>query len=247
MKTLWDRKWTAFKADKQSHSNLDTVSRAILLYIDRFVKRGTKRILETGCGTGRFCLAMAKKHPRIRVTGTDLSRNSVALCNKGKMKNKVRNVNFRVMDINRMDFKPATFDITFCEGVLQHIPSDMSGLREMARVTKPGGLVFASVANLKCFPHTIYKAVKGKGYEHYPERSYTHRSLKKLFRQAGLKNIEIYGVHPGYGMHRIEGYLPVIGPIITQLFYLSAFIVDKVTNNWFSNQFGIQIVAKGIK
>jgi hypothetical protein len=71
--------------------------------------------------------------------------------------------------------------------------------------------------------------------------------LTKLFADAGLKNIEIYGVYPGYAMQRIEGYLPVLGPIITQVLYLTAFLVDKVTNNWFSNQFGIQIVAKGIK
>jgi hypothetical protein len=48
-------------------------------------------------------------------------------------------------------------------------------------------------------------------------------------------------------MQRIEGYLPVIGPIIAQLLYLTAFVIDKFTNNWFSNQFGIQIVAKGVK
>jgi hypothetical protein len=117
----------------------------------------------------------------------------------------------------------------------------------MIRVTKPGGLVFASVVNLKCFPHTVYKAIKGKSYEHYPERSYSRSGITKLFKEAGLKDIEIRGVHPGYGMQRIEGYLPILGPIITQLIYLTAFLVDKVTNNWFSNQFGIQIVAKGVK
>jgi len=62
-----------------------------------------------------------------------------------------------------------------------------------------------------------------------------------------LKKIEIRGVYPGYGMQRIEGYLPLLGPIITQGLYLSAFVIDKFTNNWFSDQFGIQLVAKGTK
>jgi hypothetical protein len=35
--------------------------------------------------------------------------------------------------------------------------------------------------------------------------------------------------------------------VIAQLLYLKAFILDRFTNNWFSNQYGIQIVAKGVK
>lgn len=150
------------------------------------------------------------------------------------------------MDIYDLKFPNDTFDLAISEGVLQHIPNDLQGLKEMVRVTKKNGIVFASVVNLMCIPHTIYKFIKGKRYEHYPEKSYTHKSIRKLFEDAGLKDIEIYGVYPGYGMQRIEGYLPIIGPIITQLLYLTAFIMDKLTNNWFSNLFGIQLVAKGV-
>jgi len=247
MKTLWDRKWEKFKSDVKPHSNLDKVSRAIFLYINRFIKPRMKKILETGCGTGRLCFAMARTHPDIQVTGTDISKDSIDLCNKGKVNKNINNVDFHVMDINNMGFGDNTFDATFCEGVLQHIPDDLQGLKEMVRVTKKGGLVFSASINWNCYPHTIYKAIKGKRYEHYPERSYKHRDIIELFKKAGLKDIEIYGVHPGYGMQRIEGYLPILGPIIAQLLYLKAFILDRFMNNWFSNQYGIQIVAKGVK
>jgi ubiquinone/menaquinone biosynthesis C-methylase UbiE len=247
MKTLWDRKWEKFKNDKASHSNLEPVTRAIIRIMKGYIPADTKTIIETGCGTGRICFALARTFPKARITGTDVSRGSIALCNKGKKRKKMNNANFKRMDIIKLGFPDGRFDVALCEGVLQHIPSDIAGLREMVRVTKPGGLVFSSVVNLQCLPHTIYKTIKGKRYEHYPERSYTHETLKKLFKKAGLKKIEIRGVYPGYGMQRIEGYLPLLGPIITQILYLSAFVVDKFTNNWFSDQFGIQLVAKGTK
>ncbi len=247
MKTLWDRKWEKFKNDKRSHSNLDPVTRAIIRFMMRHIPPDVKTIIETGCGTGRICFALARTFPKAKIIGTDISSDSIDLCNKGRSKKKIENTLFKPMDINKLGFSNNHFDVAVCEGVLQHIPSDISGLKEMVRVTKPGGLVFSSVVNLKCLPHTIYKTVRGKKYEHYPERSYTHESLKKLFTKAGLKNIEVYGVYPSYGMQRIEGYLPILGPIITQFIKLTAFLVDKPTNNWFSDQFGIQIVAKGTK
>jgi SAM-dependent methyltransferase len=204
-------------------------------------------MLETGCGTGRLCFALAEVHPEAAITGTDISRDSIDLCNKEKAKKNLNNISFKVMDICKLDLEDETFDVHYNEGVLQHIPDDLAGLKEMVRVTKKGGLVFASVVNWNCLPHTIYKFLRGKRYELYPERSYKHRDLINLFKKAGLKDITIYGVRPGYGMQRIEGYLPLFGPIIAQLMYLLAFLIDPISNHWFSNQFGIQIVAKGTK
>jgi ubiquinone/menaquinone biosynthesis C-methylase UbiE len=247
MKTLWDRKWEKFKNEKRSYSNLDHVTRAIIRFMLRYIPVNVKTILETGCGTGRICFALAKTFPDAQITGTDISRESIDLCIKGRSEKNIKNTAFNLMDINKLGFPDDHFDISLCEGVLQHIESDISGLKEMVRVTKPGGLVFSSVVNLKCLPHTAYKTIKGRNYEHYPERSYTHTSLKKLFTEAGLKDIKIYGVYPSYGMQRIEGYVPIIGPIITQLIKLTAFLSDRISNNWFSDQFGIQIVAKGTK
>jgi len=246
MKTLWDKKWEIFKKDNRSHSTPDKVTSAIIEFIVRHLNGDIKRILETGCGTGRICFALASIYPDSQVIGTDISQHSIDLCNKARTQNNASNVTFEKMDIYDLKFPNDTFDLAISEGVLQHIPNDLQGLKEMVRVTKKNGIVFASVVNLMCIPHTIYKFIKGKRYEHYPEKSYTHKSIRKLFEDAGLKDIEIYGVYPGYGMQRIEGYLPIIGPIITQLLYLTAFIMDKLTNNWFSNLFGIQLVAKGV-
>lgn len=42
-------------------------------------------------------------------------------------------------DICKLPFKDQSFDVIFCNHVLEHIPDDTTALRELYRVLKPGG------------------------------------------------------------------------------------------------------------
>ena len=131
MRTLWDRKWEKFKNDNRSYSNLDHVTRAIIRFMLKYIPVNVKTILETGCGTGRICFALAGTFPKAQITGTDISMDSIGLCLKGRSEKNIKNTDFKLMDINMLGFPDAHFDLALCEGVLQHIPSDISGLKEM--------------------------------------------------------------------------------------------------------------------
>jgi SAM-dependent methyltransferase len=43
------------------------------------------------------------------------------------------------LDITRMPFEAATFDVVLCMHVLEHVPDDRQAMKEMYRVLKPGG------------------------------------------------------------------------------------------------------------
>lgn len=43
------------------------------------------------------------------------------------------------MDINDMPFEANSYDVVFCNHVLEHIPDDVHAMREIYRVMKPGG------------------------------------------------------------------------------------------------------------
>src|SRR6185436_5999607 len=51
------------------------------------------------------------------------------------------NVDFRVGDVHALDFADDTFDVVHAHQVLQHVGDPVQALREMRRVTKPGGIV----------------------------------------------------------------------------------------------------------
>ena len=53
----------------------------------------------------------------------------------------VTNTTFTTGDVHALPFADATFDVTHAHQVLQHIADPVQALREMRRVTKPGGLV----------------------------------------------------------------------------------------------------------
>lgn len=48
-------------------------------------------------------------------------------------------------DIQQLPFEPASFDVVFCRHTLEHTTDPRLALREMARVTKSGGLIFVSL------------------------------------------------------------------------------------------------------
>ncbi|WP_233201736.1 class I SAM-dependent methyltransferase [Cryobacterium sp. Y11] len=50
-------------------------------------------------------------------------------------------IDFLPANIHALEFDNATFDVAHAHQVLQHVADPVQALREMARVTKPGGIV----------------------------------------------------------------------------------------------------------
>ena len=69
----------------------------------------------------------------------------------------IANVSFRVADGMALPFGDGTFDVVHAHQVLQHVPDPVGMLREMRRVTRPGGIVAARDSDYAAF--TWYPAV----------------------------------------------------------------------------------------
>jgi SAM-dependent methyltransferase len=98
-------------------------------------------VLDLGCGTGNlsFCLG---QNPRIAsVTGLDLS---TAYIEHASRKNQDARVEFRLGDACALPFADASFDHALSMLVLQFIPQPDRAIREMRRVTRPGGTIAAA-------------------------------------------------------------------------------------------------------
>jgi ubiquinone/menaquinone biosynthesis C-methylase UbiE len=100
-----------------------------------------ERILDVGCGTGSltFCLA---ENPAIgEIQGLDFSPVYV---DYARQKNRDPRIDFQVGDACDLPFPDASFDHTLSMLVLQFVPRAELAVREMSRVTRPGGTVAAA-------------------------------------------------------------------------------------------------------
>src|ERR1043166_8566964 len=95
-------------------------------------------ILECGCGTGLILERLAEfaKH----ATGVDLSPGMLSLA-------QARGLDVKEASVTALPFDDASFDVTCSFKVLAHVPDIGKALAEMARVTRPGGVILAEFYN----------------------------------------------------------------------------------------------------
>jgi SAM-dependent methyltransferase len=99
-------------------------------------------VLDVGSGTGALALAVAAARPFARVTGVDPSSAYVRRAQARAPSDRVR---FQVGDAQALEAPDATFDRALSLLAMNFIPDPTKALREMIRVTRPGGIVAAAV------------------------------------------------------------------------------------------------------
>ena len=99
------------------------------------------RILDVGCGPGTITADLASLVPDGQVTGVDRAPGILEPARATAAGRGVSNVDFAVTDVHALDFPDETFCVVHAHQVLQHVGDPVGALREMARVTRPGGLI----------------------------------------------------------------------------------------------------------
>lgn len=100
-----------------------------------------REILEVGCGIG-VGPAYAAKTYGCRVVGIDLSERMIGWSRQRAREERVEDrIEFQVADVLALPFESDRFDATLCESVLAFVADKEKAIRELVRVTKPGGYV----------------------------------------------------------------------------------------------------------
>ena len=94
------------------------------------------RVLEVGIGTG---LNLPLYPQDINLVGIDLSEGMLKRAQEKVEDLRMANVILKVMDAGALDFGDAEFDATLATYTISAVPDPLAVLREMRRVTKPGG------------------------------------------------------------------------------------------------------------
>ncbi|MGN8025366.1 class I SAM-dependent methyltransferase [Microbacterium sp. 22242] len=101
--------------------------------------RPTDRLLDVGAGPGTITADLASRVAE--VVATEIGDEELSLARATAAERGAGNIVFRVADVHALDFPDASFDVTHAHQVLQHVADPVQALRELARVTKPGGIV----------------------------------------------------------------------------------------------------------
>ena len=139
IKTLFDS--IAHKYDRANRVitfGLDSVWRKKLVKWSEV--GGPAKILDGATGTGALAFAFAKARPKAKVVGVDFS---LKMLQKARELNALHGlqVEFREADIMALPFADNSFDVSAVAYGIRNMENPVLALKELARVTKPGGYV----------------------------------------------------------------------------------------------------------
>ena len=140
-------------------------------------------LLDFGTGIGSSIPFFRKYFPQARITGLDVSRESLELAGEeyGEY------VRFQHFDGQTIPFADDSFDLAFAACVFHHIPEDQHVplLREIQRVMKPGGL-------LMLFEHNPWNPLTVRAVNTCPldenARLITGPAMRQRIRKAGFSS-----------------------------------------------------------
>ena len=153
--------------------------------------RPGRRALDVGCGPGALTAPLVQRLGSDAVSAIDPSPPFVAAVHA-----RFPDVDVRSGSAEQLPFADDSFDAALAQLVVHFMTDPVAGLREMARVTRPGGLVAASVWDhasdagpLAAFWRAV-REVDPAAHDESGLAGAREGHLAELCREAGLSQVE---------------------------------------------------------
>ena len=143
---------------------------------ERLKPKRRLKILDIGCGTGKFSLYL-REETGCEVTGIDPVGEKIE-----KARTKSSSVTFEVQSAEEMSFANNTFDFVASLKALHEIPNHRDALKESKRVLKGGGKIFII--------DWVGGIAKTQSHAH-AQKYFTPKRLKEALSEAGFGSIHV--------------------------------------------------------
>jgi len=138
------------KSSEKFVSNRAGLSMRTLKLLEGYIKQDGMDILDVGADVGISVINFSELLPKSRVIGIEPDEYFVE-----KAKKNIKNAKSRAKvvkgDGTDMPFEDNSFDLVLCEQVIEHVKDKEAIIKEMHRVLRKEGILFASIPN-KTFP-----------------------------------------------------------------------------------------------
>jgi ubiquinone/menaquinone biosynthesis C-methylase UbiE len=104
-----------------------------------------KRLLDLGCGTGRWTIALVER-TGCRAVGVDRSPEMLA---EARAKDRTGGIEWIVGDVNGPPVEPASFDCALMSLMLHHLPEPLVAFRAALAALRPGGVLLVRQGTLE--------------------------------------------------------------------------------------------------
>lgn len=171
--------------DRELARRLDTYNRRLARRADTAVrsraigkKTHARKVLDVGCGDGRFLAAMAVRGWRCEGMETDAVAAELARHRTGATVHET--------PLESLSGDESSYDLVSLLHVLEHVPDPRVTLEAARRVLKPGGTLLLALPNIRCLEAMLF----GNAWYHLdlPRHfwGFTPRTLSRLVTESGF-------------------------------------------------------------
>ena len=155
------------------------------------------RVLDLGTGTARIPIELARRQSGLVIWATDLGESMLELAGRNVAEAGLADrIRLEQVDSKQLPYQDGSFDVVMSNTLVHHLPEPAGSLAEMARVARPGGLVFvrdlARPADLEAVEELVARYASGE--------TQRQRQLLRDSLHAALTVEEVRDILAGLGL-----------------------------------------------
>lgn len=170
------------------------------------IPAGPRRLLDVGCGDGRFMAELRARAPRdFQIMGIDFDDHALA---------RARTAGFAVVAARVEEYVPdALFDCIFFFQVIEHVADPRAVMKKMFSLLAPNGIVVIETPDLAGWDFALFGKGLWGGY-HFPRHWHVFSPplLRRLVEEIGFEVIvSRHAPSPAFWIHSLHHLALVIG------------------------------------
>jgi len=151
----------------------------------RAIGTGARRILEIGCGNGRFLSLLREYGPRDwELEGVDFSEGAIRQCQALGLRAYVR----RIEDLTSKD---GTYDAVIMMHLIEHLEDPRRSCEQVRALLRPGGVFILETPNVAGLDYRLFRG-RWWAHYHFPRHwnLFSSASLRRLLGETGFAVVQ---------------------------------------------------------